>query len=168
MNWIYEHNVNNTARFTLGEYQHISDKTLICFGINPSTATPNNLDNTLKKVRALASFNGYTNWVMLNLYPQRATNPNKLHMVCNTQLCSENIVAINKVLSSFVNADILLAYGNLIKKRAYLENCLIEIKNEIKKSDFTGHILCIDITKQGNPIHPLYQKSTSHFILYDK
>ena len=50
MNWIYEHDVNNTARFTLGEYQYISDKTLICFGINPSTATPNNLDNTLKKV----------------------------------------------------------------------------------------------------------------------
>ena len=168
MNWIYEHDVNDTARFTLGEYQYISDKTLICFGINPSTATPNNLDNTLKKVRALASFNDYTNWVMLNLYPQRATNPNKLHMVCDTQLCSENIVAIKKVLCSFVNADILLAYGNLIKKRAYLENCFIEIKNEIKKIRFYRAHPLYRYYKQGNPIHPLYQKSTSHFILYDK
>lgn len=55
-NWIYKHTKDNTSRFVLGE---IGAKNLICIGINPSTATPESLDNTLKKVQKFASNKGY-------------------------------------------------------------------------------------------------------------
>ena len=51
MSWEYKNNSNNTARFVLGEYSDKTDRTLICVGINPSVATPNNLDPTLKKLK---------------------------------------------------------------------------------------------------------------------
>ena len=61
MNWIYDTNEDNSARFTLGEYDTLTSKTLICFGVNPSTASPEKLDNTLKKIKIISQNNGYTN-----------------------------------------------------------------------------------------------------------
>ncbi|MFR6424354.1 MAG: DUF1643 domain-containing protein, partial [Oscillospiraceae bacterium] len=46
---------------------------LICIGINPSTAQPGDLDNTLKSVERIALGNGYDSFTMFNVYPQRAT-----------------------------------------------------------------------------------------------
>ena len=43
--WIYVNNDDNTSRYVLGTK---GDKPVFCFGINPSTAEPNNLDPTLK------------------------------------------------------------------------------------------------------------------------
>lgn len=166
MNWLYKNNTNNTARFTIGEYNNITEKTLICVGINPSTATPNNLDHTLLKVKSIAINHNYVNWIMINVYPQRATNPNKLHIIFNKQFHSENMNEIQNLLLTFTNADILFAYGNLISKRLYLKNCLTDIMNLIKNSNFNGSLFCIKKTIKGNPIHPLYQKSDVNFMQY--
>jgi hypothetical protein len=75
MNWIYEINDDNTCRFVLGTK---GEKTLVCFGINPSTAEPGILDNTMKSVDRISKANGYDSWVMLNIYPQRAMNLNDI------------------------------------------------------------------------------------------
>lgn len=164
MVWEYKKNANNTARFTLGEYNNKLDKTLICVGINPSTASPNNLDPTLKKVKAIAASNNYTNWIMLNVYPERSTNPRNLQLVCNNQLHIKNINEIRKVLTTFTNANILFAYGNLINTRPYLKACLDDILNLLSEVQFAGQKLCIKLTLKGNPIHPLYQKADSELI----
>ena len=166
MNWLYTNDISNTARFLLGEYDSFADKTLICVGINPSTATPNSLDPTLKKVKAISASHNYTNWVMINVYPQRATNPNNLHLNCNQQLHRANINEISNLLATFNNADILFAYGNLINKRPYLKTCLTDILNLINSVNFSGQKYCIKRTIKGNPTHPLYQKVNSVFIPY--
>ena len=166
MNWLYKTDTNNTVRFTLGEYKNAVAKTLICVGINPSTATPNNLDPTLNKVKKIAVSHKYENWVMINVYPQRATDPNNLHSNCNTQLHSDNLNEIKDLLNTFKNSDILFAYGNLIDKRPYLQNCLNDILNIINSVGFAGQKLCIKRTIKGNPVHPLYQKPNSVFIPY--
>lgn len=72
---IYEIDELNKYRFALGS---ISEKTLFVFGINPSTADDKEPDPTIRKVMGFAKENGYTSFVMFNLYPQRATNPNDL------------------------------------------------------------------------------------------
>lgn len=166
MNWLYSTNENNSARFTLGEYNTFTDKTLICVGINPSTATPNNLDPTLKQVKDIAINHNYTNWVMINVYSQRATDPDNLHLDCNVQLHSNNLTEIKNLLVTFNNADILFAYGNLISKRPYLKTCLDDILKLINSIKFVGQKFCIKRTIKGNPIHPLYQKVTTAFIPY--
>ena len=82
--WLYKTNEDNTARYILGQINEEKGATLLCFGINPSTACPECLDNTIRKVVKLSANNGYANWIMVNIYPQRATNPNDLHFSVNS------------------------------------------------------------------------------------
>ena len=103
---------------------------------------------------------------MINIYPQRATNPNNLHPNCNNQLHFSNLNEIQSLLTTFTNADILFAYGNLINKRTYLITCLNDILKLINNMNFTGQMFCIKRTLAGNPIHPLYQKTNCNFMPY--
>jgi hypothetical protein len=91
MNWIYEHNDDNTARFILGT---VGNKPLVCFGINPSTATPDCLDNTLEFVERIALNNDFDSWIMLNVYPHRATDSDDLHDEINEEFHKLNTMHI--------------------------------------------------------------------------
>lgn len=67
--WLYEYdetaesqNINGYevtgVRYVLGEkFDHSCNKALICIGINPSTAIPEQLDPTLKRVQKYAKSN---------------------------------------------------------------------------------------------------------------
>ena len=166
MKWLYENNEDDSARFSLGEYSNKYAKTLICVGINPSTASPNNLDPTLKKVKAIATLHGYANWIMINVHPQRSANPKKLDSTCNLRLHKKNMQVIKKLFVEFCNADILFAYGNLIASQPYLQDCLSNIIDLLKETNFAGQYYCLKQTKKGNPAHPLYQKANSVFMPY--
>ena len=98
---------------------------------------------------------------MVNIYPQRATNPNDLHLVANEKLCEENIAYIKELSETYPDCDILLAYGNLIKKRAYLKDCLNDILNCLQGR----RVKVIKMTKLNNPVHPLYQKDDAQFLI---
>ena len=165
MYWIYEKNNDNTARFALGQVFDSKAKTLLCFGINPSTACPECLDNTIRKVISIAKNNGYENWIMLNVYPQRATNPNDIHLKRDENLVKENLEHIKKLLEEYADCEILFAYGNLISKRKFLKECLSEIVTllNIEKGK---SIKAIKLTKASNPVHPLYQANNSILIDY--
>lgn len=159
--WLYKTNEDNTARYILGQINEEKGTTLLCFGINPSTACPECLDNTIRKVIKLSKNNGYANWIMVNIYPQRATNPNDLHLVADKKLCEENITCIKELTETYSNCDILLAYGNLIKKRTYLKDCLNDILNWLQGR----RVKVIKMTKSKNPVHPLYQKDDTKFLI---
>ena len=79
--WIYVPNEYVDYRYILGTR---GENPLICIGINPSTAKPDDLDNTLKSVERTARFNGYDSFIMFNVYAQRATNPNDMDS-CNNE-----------------------------------------------------------------------------------
>lgn len=98
MTWLYKTDMNNTARFTLGECNNALGKTLVCVGINPSTATPNALDQTLTRVNGMATSHKYINRAMINVYPQRAIDPNNLHIKRDTKLHRENLNEIEGLL----------------------------------------------------------------------
>jgi hypothetical protein len=156
-NWLYTHSHNNTVRYILGTK---GLHPLICIGINPSTAEPNNLDNTLKSVERLALSNSYDSWIMLNVYPQRATNPNDLHKTINTSIHKENINQISNLLQSIQNPTIWGAWGTLINKRPYLLKCLKDIYTT-SQSYNCKWVSIGKRTKQGHPHHPLYLCSKS-------
>ena len=94
--WLYAPNFYSEYRYILGTR---GKKPLICIGINPSTAEPGNLDNTLKSVERIAHHNGFDSFIMFNVYAQRATNPDAMEKVCNEALHRENLQAFRYVLS---------------------------------------------------------------------
>ena len=76
--WYYEPHTYLPYRYVLGR---VGRHPLVCIGINPSTAQPGALDPTLKSVERLANANGFDSWIMFNVYPQRATDPNDMDRV---------------------------------------------------------------------------------------
>ena len=68
--WLYAPNFYSEYRYILGTR---GKNPLICIGINPSTAQPDDLDNTLKSVERIALGNGFDSFIMFNVYAQRAT-----------------------------------------------------------------------------------------------
>ena len=159
--WLYTYGKDNRERYTLGE---TGAKTLVCIGINPSTATPEKLDNTLTVVKSRALSYGYDSWIMLNVYPQRATDPNKLHKNIHLDSHRKNLEEIEKLFSRGTY-DIWAAWGTLIKKRKYLVRCLKDIVITI--GDNAPWYSVGAKSKNGHPHHPLYLKKDLGFDEFD-
>lgn len=117
--WLYVPDYYADYRYLLGTR---GENPLICIGINPSTAAPGDLDNTLKSVERIAAGNGYDSFLMFNVYAQRATRPEDMDQVCNAALHRENMAAFRYVLEQ-VGAGyapaVWAAWGTIIEKRPY-------------------------------------------------
>ena len=159
MNKLYISSENGSSRFVLGEKR---EKNLVIVGVNPSTATNIKDDNTIKRVRNLSIQNGFDGFIMINLYPLRATCPDDLPMDLNCKLHDTNLEQIKKLFEQLEDFEICFAYGNIISKRKYLEKCKMDIENII--AEYDKKILCFGMTKDNNPKHPLYLKSGTKLI----
>lgn len=160
-------NPTSGSRFLLGQIIDSTQKVYLWFGINPSTAVPDELDPTLKRVVEMSKYNNNgkdANWLMANIYPQRSTNPNGMHQKINVQLHHDNLKVIEDTIKKYQNITVVFAYGNLINKRNYLVGCLDEIKTIIKKYNLSVKVL--SITSEGNPHHPIGLCNETTFINY--
>ena len=93
--WLYIPDFYSEYRYILGT---VGKRPLITIGINPSTAAPDALDNTLKSVQRIALGNGFDSFIMFNVYAQRATNPDQMDKEFNEPLHRENMNAFRWVL----------------------------------------------------------------------
>ncbi len=154
--WLYKNDLQNSIRYVLGTK---GSRPLVCIGVNPSTATPNRLDATLRSVKRLTKANGYDSWLMINLYPVRAIHPKGLPYTFNKTIHYKNLECISRTIS-WENATIWAAWGNAIERRPYLISCLEDIVTVLsKKKCRWAHIGTM--TRLGHPRHPLYVASHS-------
>lgn len=151
MEWLYERTEDNSARFILGT---VGANPLVCFGINPSTAVPNNLDPTLKRVSKYAEKNGFDSWIMLNIYPQRATDPNEMHIEMDDALHQKNINYITSILAR-QKTMLWAAWGENIRIRGYLIECLRNINKVAIR--YGCRWVALGKTDNMHPYHPLYR-----------
>lgn len=149
---IYKNNSDNSCRFALGTE---GIKPLIVIGINPSTANDKDSDRTINRVVGFAEGNGFDSFVMLNLYPQRTPFPNELHEKKDIGISNMNLKIISEILEKYDNPTILAAWSEKIEVRAYLNICLKEIFEVIRKHN-VNWIKLGEFTKTGHPRHPLY------------
>ena len=161
--WLYAPNFYSEYRYILGTR---GQKPLICIGINPSTAQPDDLDNTLKSVQRIALGNGYDSFLMFNVYAQRSTDPDAMEKVCNPLLHRENMEAFRYVLSLSDSPAIWAAWGAVIEKRGYLKDCLRDMLDIGRK--YGAQWYCAGaITKKGHPHHPLYLRKDEKLRPFD-
>ncbi len=161
--WLYAPNFYSEYRYILGTR---GKNPLICIGINPSTAEPENLDNTLKSVERIALGNGFDSFIMFNVYAQRATDPDAMERVCNPALHRENLEAFRYVLSISEKPAVWAAWGAIIEKRGYLEDCVRDMVAVGREYGATWHCAGA-ITKKGHPHHPLYLRKDEKLKPFD-
>ena len=161
--WLYAPNFYSEYRYILGTR---GKNPLICIGINPSTATPDALDNTLKSVERIALGNGFDSFIMFNVYAQRATSPDDMEKVCNPLLHRENLEAFRYVLSISEKPAFWAAWGAIIEKRSYLADCVRDMVEVGQNYGATWHCAGA-ITKKGHPHHPLYLRKDEKLKPFD-
>lgn len=130
-------------------------KPLIAFmGINPSTANETEPDNTIKRVMAIASSNGYGGFYMINLFGLVSRDPNLL--LNHPDPIGENDRHINEVQGKVYG--IVCAWGAFkqAKRRAREVYPLI------------GNPLALEILKDGSPKHPLFCRKSTQLIIYNR
>ena len=155
--WLYVG--DEKERYVLGQP---AARNILVFGVNPSTASAgeNNLDPTIRKVRKLVSEQGCDGWIMVNLYPLRSTDPKELPKKADKKLIENNLKIMRAIEQSYYIEKIWAAWGNIIDTRFYLGEALYDIQETLTSAEwyYRG-----EMTKQGNPRHPLYMKSGESF-----
>ena len=161
--WLYAPNFYSEYRYILGTK---GNNPLICIGINPSTAEPDHLDNTLKSVERIALGNGFDSFIMFNVYAQRATNPDAMERQCNMALHRENLEAFRYVLSISDRPAVWAAWGAIIEKRDYLADCVRDMVTV--GQEYGARWFCAGaISKKGHPHHPLYLRKDERIRPFD-
>ena len=161
--WLYAPNFYSEYRYILGTR---GKNPLICVGINPSTAKPDALDNTLKSVQRIADVNGFDSFLMFNVYAQRATRPDDMEKVCNQTLHEENMKAFRHLLSIGEKPAVWAAWGAIIEKRKYLPQCVADMLRISREYD--AEWFCAGpISKKGHPHHPLYLRKDEKLKSFD-
>ncbi len=161
--WLYAPNFYSEYRYILGTR---GKNPLICIGINPSTAKPDDLDNTLKSVERIAHGNGFDSFIMFNVYAQRATDPDAMEKECNLVLHRENLEAFRYVLSISKKPAVWAAWGTIIEKRDYLPGC---VRDMVAAGQELGAVwYCAGKrSKKGHPHHPLYLRKDEKMQPFD-
>ena len=161
--WLYAPNFYSEYRYILGTR---GKNPLICIGINPSTARPDALDNTLKSVERIALGNGFDSFIMFNVYAQRATSPDDMEKELNEDLHRENLEAFRYVLSISEKPAVWAAWGAIIEKRKYLPGCVRDMLEA--GEEYSAKWYCAGaITKKGHPHHPLYLRKDEKIKPFD-
>lgn len=162
--WLYVPNRYDEYRYILGTR---GKHPLICVGINPSTAAPNDLDPTLKSAERIAHAGGYDSFLMFNVYAQRATKPDDMEKERNEWLHAENMKAFRYLLSiAGEQPAVWAAWGAIIEKRPYLADCVRDM------SAIAAEVGAVwyhagPLSKAGHPHHPLYLKSNTPLEPFD-
>lgn len=162
--WLYIPNRYDEYRYILGTR---GKNPVICIGINPSTAAPDNLDPTLKSAQRIATANGYDSFLMFNVYAQRATRPDDMEKTRNEWLHAENMKAFRYLLSiAGERPAVWAAWGSIIEKRGYLADCVREML-EIGRELGAVWLHAGPLSAKGHPHHPLYLKSNTPLEPFD-
>ncbi len=150
--YIYKNNKDNTARFVLGTK---GKNPLIVMSINPSIGSPTVDSPTIGTVRHIAEFYNYDSWIILCLYPERATHLDELTQIADPALIEENNKVIEEILSQYPDHKIWAAWGTHYQDRDFFRGCLESIAKIAAKYHDTW-MSYGPLEKSGNPRYALY------------
>lgn len=120
--------------------------------LNPSTADHETDDATIRRCIGFTKSWGFSTLVVLNVYAYRATNPKDL-VKAKDMVGPENwktiLKTVQKIKESGKPFQVVCAWGNNVQFHAGI------LANDLRKEGLTLHAL--SLSKQGEPVHPLYQ-----------
>ena len=119
--------------------------------LNPSTADEEKFDPTVKRCYNYAHAWGFGELIVCNLYAFRSTDPKNLKKVVDPVGEENDYEILNAAAQSSL---IIAAWGTHGTHLGRDKEVITLITERLTKS-----LYCLDITKDGHPAHPLYQKA---------
>lgn len=142
----------------------ITERTLCWIGLNPSTADEQQLDPTLRRIKSFTEREGFDSFVMLNVYPYRATDPRDMnkHYATLDQLTEKetefrNAAHIRAAIRATGHKKVVCAWGVIAPLMPLSLGFL-----------WSGEFipLCLGTTTAGHPKHPLYIAGETPLVPY--
>lgn len=135
-------------RYVLRRKFLLGDKTVVFIMLNPSTATAEESDPTVRRCEGYARKWGFGELVVLNLFALRSTDPKKLYGDDDPVGPENDQYILAECLQA---ALVVCAWGvhGVYRQRASRVLSIV--------SPFQPHYL--KLTKDGIPMHPLYLKA---------
>ena len=164
--WLYVPDFYTEYRYIFGTR---GENPLICIGVNPSTAEPDDLDNTLKSVERIAAGNGYDSFIMFNVYAQRATRPDDMDRELDPRLHRANMDAFRYVLSG-VGPGVAPRSGRPGARSSKSgPTCPPACGIWSRSGRTTARAGCARASapKRGHPHHPLYLRKDEKTVDFD-
>lgn len=133
-------------------------KRVLFICLNPSTADENQLDPTLRRIRSFCERLGATEFLMLNIFAYRATNPKDMLTVADP-IGPDNDAHIPAAITEAYelnggSLDIICGWGNHglhMKRQAAILELLTPFRQWPKLT-----ISCLGKNANQTPKHPLY------------
>ncbi len=116
-------------------------------GLNPSTADEQQLDPTLRRIRGFCIVNDFNCFYMLNIFAFRATDP-KVMKQESDPTGPENDRWLREISDK---CSIVVACWGTHGKHVGRGEEVIRLFSKHRKK-----LHCLDRTKDGHPMHPLY------------
>lgn len=143
---------DKTRRFALGHVAEASVRNppLISICMNPSFADQTQSDKTVNRLVRASKDNNHHGWMMLNIYPERATNASNLSPY-DPKLSETNCAVIKHQLRKYGASEVLGAWGDLkhLTLKQAKEDVLVTL-DQLGVRLFTFD----ELTTKGNPRHP--------------
>ena len=147
---LYASSSNGRCRFVLGRD---GERKILVIGLNPSTATKDASDTTVAKVEEVARRNGHDGFVMLNLYPVRATDHRTLPRRADATQMRRNLDVIEAMVEAEVAPVLWAAWGASIQGRPFFMSAAIELLARLQQ--YRPQWQCFGPpTADGHPRHP--------------
>lgn len=158
--WI---DTENKYRFLLGQ-PHTEGENLMFIGVNPkndnvlwiganpSTADLEMNDQTVKKIiKFTQKISDGAGWLLMNVYPHRATNPNDLPSEIDFELEMLNLKVFMDCITFYKVSKVVLCWGNLVLDFPVLAACKERL---LAKLPVDNYYHLGELTKRGEPKHP--------------
>lgn len=146
-------------RYVLGRFWDEDKPWLVACLLNPSTATENVLDPTLRRVEGFAKRDNYGGFIVVNCFAYRSTNRKALFTV-DDPIGERNDEAIVESINNLDFVKVVAGWGNpdnkkISKRMKHVFNLPLNI--------FYWHTFG-SLTKRGYPRHPLYLSAYTKII----
>lgn len=147
---VYDSDNGDRWRYTLGRW---GSRPLFTVGLNPSTATREKADTTVAKVGKVAEREGFDGFVMLNLYPVRATDYRELPRTPDKVAFETNLQKIEALVGATEEPTIWAAWGGCVSYHSYFEAARDELWRRLAR--LRPSWVCYGApTAGGHPRHP--------------
>ena len=166
MHSIYDAEPDDQTRYRLGQQ---GLRPLVAIGLNPSKATRTRSDNTVTKIRKIASRSGFDGFIVLNLCPLRSTDFKQLPAAMGGEALAQNVRVLVDTIHSASPGAVWLAWGNGIVERSYLAETALAMWAETRV-EYVPWVQLGPLTALGHPRHPSridYRWQLSSFNAHD-
>lgn len=140
---------------------------LVFVGLNPSTATENVDDPTIRKLIGFADRWGLGGLTMLNYFAFRSTDPRGLPEDANEAAGPLNDEVLDMVLKAVREDEHVLAFGWGVHVTTTVNAPFRSVALRIKCQRIGVVPKCFGVTKNGQPKHPLYLANETKLIDYE-